>query len=271
MPDFASSAKAPAVRHDPEYGASTSHTIRAVVGSLHDALILLARAKARRSVGKTMLSPDSSRAHTVVTVYLHGMLFPPDGADADAAHAPADNAPIALPWSVDLPAPEPVGAVYARAGTSDSPSHGPVMRHVHGALNLVDLAGSESLAKSGAKGAAEMEARAINKSLSSLSDVFQAKAEKRSHVPFRNSKLTHLMEPCLSGRGKTLMLVHVTPEIDHVNETLCTLRFAKSVSQCNTRDERPHTKSQHLLQGPGQAGPNGRAGSSNMMRRRGSY
>ena len=53
-------------------------------------------------------------------------------------------------------------------------------------------------------------------------------------MPFRNSKLTHLMEPCLSGHGKTLMMVNVAPEADNSHESLCSLRFAKQVSQCDT-------------------------------------
>merc|ERR1719230_2215993 len=105
---------------------------------------------------------------------------------------------------------------------------------VHGALHLVDLAGSERLSKSGATGDRLKETQNINRSLSSLADVFAAKAEGRSHVPFRNSKLTHLMEPCLSGQGKTLMAVNVGPETDNSHETLCSLRFASQVSQCTT-------------------------------------
>jgi len=104
-----------------------------------------------------------------------------------------------------------------------------------GALHLVDLAGSERLDKSGATGDRLKETQNINKSLSSLADVFLAKAEEgRSHIPFRNSKLTHLMEPCLSGHGKTLMMLNVGPEDTHAHETLCALRFAKQVSQCST-------------------------------------
>jgi kinesin family protein C1 len=104
---------------------------------------------------------------------------------------------------------------------------------VHGALHLVDLGGSERLDKSGSTGDRLRETLNINRSLSSLADVFAAKAECSSHVPFRNSKLTHLMEPCLSGQGKTLMLVNLSPEQLHSHETLCSLRFAKQVSQCN--------------------------------------
>jgi len=105
---------------------------------------------------------------------------------------------------------------------------------IYGALHMVDLAGSERLDKSGASGDRLKETQNINKSLSSLADVFAAKAEGRSHIPFRNSKLTYLMEPCLSGQGKTLMLVTIQPETSSSHESLCSLRFAKQVSQCNT-------------------------------------
>lgn len=71
---------------------------------------------------------------------------------------------------------------------------------LYGALHLVDLAGSERLDKSGSTGVALKETQAINKSLSTLATVFSAKAAAQSHVPFRDSKLTYLMEPCLSGQ-----------------------------------------------------------------------
>jgi kinesin family member C1 len=105
---------------------------------------------------------------------------------------------------------------------------------LHGALHLVDLAGSERLAQSNATGDRLKEAQAINKSLSSLADVFRAKSTGQPHVPFRNSQLTRLMEPCLSGHGKTLMLVNVAPELANAHQSLCSLRFAKTVSQCDT-------------------------------------
>ena len=80
-----------------------------------------------------------------------------------------------------------------------------------GALHLVDLAGSERLDKSGAVGVTLKETQNINKSLASLTDVFIAKTNGQAHVPFRNSKLTHLMQPCLSGQGKTLMVRTALP------------------------------------------------------------
>lgn len=101
-----------------------------------------------------------------------------------------------------------------------------------GTLNLVDLAGSERLDRSGATGAQAKETAAINKSLSSLTDVFAALGKKSGHVPFRNSKLTYLLQPSFSGCGKTLMLVNLSPTDESFQESVSTLRFAKQVNQC---------------------------------------
>ena len=99
-----------------------------------------------------------------------------------------------------------------------------------GCLNLVDLAGSERTARSGAEGQRMKEACAINKSLSCLGDVFQSIGRGDKHVPYRNSKLTHLLAPCLGGDGKTLMFVNVAPEPESSEESLCSLRFAAQVN-----------------------------------------
>jgi len=103
---------------------------------------------------------------------------------------------------------------------------------ISGALNLADLAGSERLDRSGATGDRMKETQAINKSLSCLTDVFMAISNKNSHIPYRNSKLTHLLSPCLSGDGKTLMMVNLSPTEESYFETLCSLRFAKTVNKC---------------------------------------
>jgi len=104
---------------------------------------------------------------------------------------------------------------------------------VQGALNLCDLAGSERLDRSGAASDARRlkETQAINKSLSCLGDVFTSLANGSKHVPFRNSKLTYLLQDCLSGDGKALMFVNLSPTIESSNESLCSLRFAQRVNQ----------------------------------------
>ena len=104
---------------------------------------------------------------------------------------------------------------------------------IQGALNLCDLAGSERLDRSGASSDAMRlkETQAINKSLSCLGDVFTALTNGSKHIPFRNSKLTYLLQDCLSGDGKALMFVNLSPTIESSNESLCSLRFAQRVNQ----------------------------------------
>ncbi|XP_012985311.2 kinesin-like protein KIFC3 isoform X3 [Melopsittacus undulatus] len=98
-----------------------------------------------------------------------------------------------------------------------------------GKLNLVDLAGSERVGRSGAEGSRLREAQHINKSLSALGDVIYALRSRQGHVPFRNSKLTYLLQDSLSGDSKTLMMVQVSPAEKNTSETLCSLKFAERV------------------------------------------
>ncbi|KAM0833612.1 hypothetical protein ACQ4PT_064144 [Festuca glaucescens] len=94
-------------------------------------------------------------------------------------------------------------------------------------LWLVDLGGSERLLKTGASGLTMDEGKAINLSLSALGDVIAALRRKRSHVPYRNSKLTQILSDSLGGCSKVLMVVHISPSKDDVGETICSLGFAK--------------------------------------------
>ncbi|KAF6996974.1 hypothetical protein CFC21_013241 [Triticum aestivum] len=94
-------------------------------------------------------------------------------------------------------------------------------------LWLVDLGGSERLLKTGASGLTMDEGKAINLSLSALGDVIAALRRKRSHVPYRNSKLTQILSDSLGDGSKVVMVVHISPSKDDVGETICSLGFAK--------------------------------------------
>ena len=101
-----------------------------------------------------------------------------------------------------------------------------------GKLVLVDLAGSETVRKSNATGQQLEEAKLINKSLSSLGNVINALTEKSSHVPYRDSKLTRILQDSLGGNAKTVLVVAVSPSSFNASETVSTLRFgtrAKSI------------------------------------------
>ena len=90
--------------------------------------------------------------------------------------------------------------------------NGTTNESIDGELNLIDLAGSERTKESGVTGASMREANAINKSLSSLGDVaFSHGLARPEHIPFRNCKLTHVLQNALSGSAKTLMFVNVNP------------------------------------------------------------
>ncbi|KAG7382208.1 hypothetical protein PHYPSEUDO_005136 [Phytophthora pseudosyringae] len=101
-----------------------------------------------------------------------------------------------------------------------------------GRLALVDLAGSERLSKTADTPALTVrESQHINKSLAAVGDVLSALLAKEKHIPFRNSKLTHLLQDSLGGNVNcTLLLVHVSPRSADVNETINSLKFASRVS-----------------------------------------
>ncbi|XP_037130125.1 kinesin-like protein KIFC3 isoform X1 [Syngnathus acus] len=98
-----------------------------------------------------------------------------------------------------------------------------------GKLNLVDLAGSERVWKSGAEGERLKEAQNINRSLLALGDVIQALRARQTHIPFRNSRLTYLLQDSLGKGSKTAMVVQVSSLESNVGETLCSLKFAQRV------------------------------------------
>lgn len=134
-----------------------------------------------RAVGATLMNADSSRSHSIFTVYLERL-------------------------------------------TNDDTEDGNIRK---GKLNLVDLAGSERQAKTGATGDRLKEATKINLSLSALGNVISALVDGKSkHIPYRDSKLTRLLQDSLGGNTKTLMIACLSPADNNYDETLSTLRYA---------------------------------------------
>ena len=104
-----------------------------------------------------------------------------------------------------------------------------------GKLHVCDLAGSERLDKSGATGGGLTETKHINKSLSALSNVIERLQNGDSNIPYRDSKLTFLLQNSLGGNSKTLAIVCCNPLMDHFNESLCSLRFAAKVNKVDLK------------------------------------
>ncbi|KAJ2126432.1 hypothetical protein IW147_000180 [Coemansia sp. RSA 720] len=95
-------------------------------------------------------------------------------------------------------------------------------------LNLVDLAGSERVGQTGAEGQRLKEGAHINKSLLALGTVIARLSEDsdRGHIPYRDSRLTRILQPSLGGNAKTLIICTITPSPDYIDEALSTLKFA---------------------------------------------
>ncbi|KAJ9531363.1 hypothetical protein QJQ45_006812 [Haematococcus lacustris] len=124
--------------------------------------------------------------------------------------------------------------------TATAVAGGSTMR---GKLHLIDLAGSERIGRTGAQGDRLKEAQNINKSLSALGDVIQALQQRHSHIPYRNSKLTRLLEDSLGSSSKCLMVVNVSPALENVAETKCSLEFASRARKVELGKARQHVES----------------------------
>jgi hypothetical protein len=117
---------------------------------------------------------------------------------------------------------------------------------VRAKLSLVDLAGSERVSKSGSVGSTMKEAQHINKSLSALGDVMEALDQKHKHIPYRNSKLTYLLNDSLGGNSRTMMIVTLCPTELTTEETLFSLHFATRVRNITIGAARKNVNAKNL-------------------------
>jgi kinesin family protein C2/C3 len=138
-----------------------------------------------------------------------------------------------------------------------SRSHMVLMVDVHSGLNdttpsnkgtlyLVDLAGSERVRKSNVGGDELKEAGYINKSLSALGNVMEALDRKASHIPFRDSKLTYMLQDSLGGNSRTMMVVTVNPVDDSYDESVHALQFATRVRRIQIGAAKRNVTSKNL-------------------------
>lgn len=169
-----------------------------IVNTAEQVLELIQRGEVNRHFGETNMNVRSSRSHTIFR-----MVIESKGKDT---------------------------------GNGDTSSPDDAIRV--SVLNLVDLAGSERIAKTGAGGVRLKEGKHINKSLMVLGNVINKLSEggkQRGHIPYRDSKLTRILQPALGGNAKTSIICTVAPEAVHIEETKGTLQFAsraKRITNC---------------------------------------
>ncbi|CAI9115993.1 OLC1v1017027C1 [Oldenlandia corymbosa var. corymbosa] len=169
-----------------------------VVSSAEQVLGLLQRGEVNRHFGETNMNVRSSRSHTIFRMVIESK--------------------------------------GKETGSGDASISDDVIRV--SVLNLVDLAGSERITKTGADGVRLKEGKHINKSLLILGNVINKLSEggkQRGHIPYRDSKLTRILQPALGGNAKTSIICTLAPEEIHIEETKGTLQFAsraKRITNC---------------------------------------
>lgn len=188
-----------------------------------------------RSVGETQMNKESSRSHSLFTLYIEQSTVDEKVVSRSAPLFTSSRGRVVhLHLRVyQLCRPTWDSPAHTRSSLLSSQGN---QRFRAGKLNLVDLAGSERQAKTQATGDRLKEATKINLSLSALGNVISALVDgKSSHIPYRDSKLTRLLQDSLGGNTKTIMIAAISPVDYNYDETLSTLRYASRAKQIKNK------------------------------------
>ncbi|QDZ18855.1 kinesin-like protein [Chloropicon primus] len=232
------------LKENPEKGVYVKGLTAFVVKGVKEILNVITVGKRNRTVGETLMNQDSSRSHAIFMITI-------------------ESSTIAAPTTGQ-----------ASPGMENKESAATIRV---GKLNLVDLAGSERQSKTGATGDRLKEATKINLSLSALGNVISALVDgKGGHIPYRDSKLTRMLQDSLGGNTKTLMIANVGPADMNFEETLSTLRYANRAKNIKNKpkinedpkdamlrefqEEIARLKAQLAGKGVGPGGPGGSPG-----------
>ena len=199
-----SSDKPIRIREDPEEGVYLSGIRWVPINSVKDCMELMALGDRHRNTAFTSMNSHSSRSHAAFMIKLEKRVK------------------------------------YTREQLDQLEAAGdmPDQSLIKSVLYLVDLAGSERVKKSKAVGSRLDEAKNINLALLALGNCIQALADKKAKfVPFRDSKLTRLLEDSLGGNSKTSLIVTIGPSSYHANETISALQFGSRAMKVENRPE----------------------------------
>ncbi|NXE61724.1 KIF12 protein, partial [Calcarius ornatus] len=182
--------------------------------SLEAIVSLLLQGSQRRRTSAHALNRHSSRSHALLTIHVRS------------------RAVSAIPLLGRA------GGLRAQRGGANSPTVASACPSKQGTLCFVDLAGSERVKETGSSGELSVEANSINRSLLALGHCISLLAKprgKRTHIPYRDSKLTRLLARSLGGSGITLMVACISPSSRCLSETLSTLHYASRARRVTTR------------------------------------
>lgn len=193
------------IREDKKRGVFVEGQSEWVARTPQEIYSLLERGAQLRATGSTKMNEISSRSHAVFTIIIE--------------HSKIDD-------------DEPVDAIDSGATTRAQRQSITV-----GKLNLVDLAGSERVSLTGATGKRLDESKKINQSLSALGNVISALTDVkgRPHIPYRDSKLTRILEDSLGGNCITTVIAMVSPALEAYAESLSTLKFANRAKEIKNK------------------------------------
>jgi len=205
------------IREDLDRGVFIAGLREEVVSSREQIESLIAQGEESRHVGATAMNEHSSRSHTIFRIVITSRLNTSDATSSSSS-----------------------------SSSSTPKSRGELGSTLTASLQLVDLAGSERAAQTMATGTRLKEGGHINKSLLTLASVIRKLSEDpRGHIPYRDSKLTRILQPALGGNNRTAIICCVTSASAFQDETLSTLRFAQraknvvnalSVNECVDSD-----------------------------------
>jgi centromeric protein E len=225
------------IQEDPERGIVVNGLKEERVQNVAQVQKVLEIGQNNRHVGATNMNARSSRSHVIFRLCIESKLRKDSELDSSDKSGHAKK-------------PEGFVGTGTKSGSEKGGGDEDVANEnvLVSVLNLVDLAGSERVAKTGAEGQRAKEGASINKSLLTLGVVINKLAEDGSknggagggHVPYRDSKLTRILQPALGGNSKTAIVCAMTPCVSHVEETSSTLRFAtraKNVTNQAKRNE----------------------------------
>ncbi|CAO3593340.1 unnamed protein product [Absidia cylindrospora] len=209
-----------------------------MVNNTDDVLMYLQQGTQNRATGATDMNEQSSRSHAIFSVTLRQEKWTPTATNNNNnSHTPRTASPTS-PRSK----PRPLSAMNLRMndGLSSNDDAGEWIITTS-KLHFVDLAGSERLKRTAAEGDRRKEGININGGLLALGNVISAlgdASKKSTHIPYRDSKLTRLLQDSLGGSAMTLMIACVSPMEYNISETLNTLQYANRARNIKNRIEK---------------------------------